>query len=222
MPEGRLQPPLLTGTTDMEMHPLYLWLDACLIWFYRLSGSAEVNFLLGTLVLAVLSLLVGEFTSFLASFVVRRHFEQVAGEAKRYQDVSMEALKSGDRPAYEAANQVANDAFSKSFFMQVALSATFFWPIFLALGWMQYRFFELKFPIPFTGYSLGYIGVFILLYIVVFLLYKKTKRRLPHLRRTKGLLDSYPPREVAPQTCGELMPREVKTGGPGARALNEK
>src|SRR4030042_5681352 len=139
----------------MEMHPVYLCLDPYLIWFYRLSGSAEVNFLLGTLTLAVLTLLVGEFTSFLASFMVRRHFERVAGEAKRYQDLSMEALKAGDRPAHEAANQVANEAFGKSFFMQVALSATFFWPIFFALGWMQYRFLEMEFPIPGTNWSLG-------------------------------------------------------------------
>ena len=107
-----------------------------------------MNFLLGTLALAVLSLLVGEFTSFLASCIVRRHFEQVAGEAKRYQDLSMEALKAGDRPAYEAANKLANEAFGKSFFMQVALSATFLWPIFFALGWMQYRFLEVAFPLP--------------------------------------------------------------------------
>ena len=58
------------------MHPVYLWLDPYLIWFYRLSGSAEVNFLLGTLALAVLSLLVGEFTSFLASLIVRRHLSR--------------------------------------------------------------------------------------------------------------------------------------------------
>ena len=185
----------------MEMHPLYLFLDPYLIWFYRLTGQAAVNFLLGTLAVAVLALLVGEFTSFLASFVVRRHFEQVAGEAKRYQNLSMEALKSGDRPAYEAANELANDAFSKSFFMQMALSATFFWPIFFALGWMQYRFFELEFPIPFTGYSLGYIGVFILLYIPVYILFKKIKRKLPHIRRLAAILTRYHPQEGTSRTC---------------------
>ena len=63
----------------------------------------------------------------------------------------MEALKAGDRPAYEAANKLANEAFSKSFFMQLTLSATFFWPVFFALGWMQYRFLEIEFPIPGTG-----------------------------------------------------------------------
>ncbi len=173
----------------MEMHPLYLYLDPYLIWFYRLSGSAAVNFLLGTLALTVLSLLVGEFTSYLASLMVRRHFEEVSGEAKRYQDLSMEALKAGNRPAYEAANKVANEAFGKSFFMQLALSATFFWPIFFALGWMQYRFLEMAFPLPFIGFSLGYIGVFILLYIPVYVLFKRVKHKLPYFRGIKKLLD---------------------------------
>ena len=191
----------------MEMHPLYLCLDPYLVWFYRLTGQAGWNFLIGTVVVAVLALLVGELTSFLASFLVRRHFEQVAGEARKYQELSMEALKAGDRPAYEAANKLANEAFSKSFFMQLALSATFFWPIFFVLGWMQYRFLEVEFPLPFVGFSLGYIGVFILLYIPVYILFKKTKHKLPYFRgikvipesytetprKSKGLLDRLPP-----------------------------
>ncbi len=122
--------------------------------------------------------------------MVRRHFEQVAGEAKKYQNLSMEALEAGDRPAYEAANQLANEAYSKSFFMQVALSATFFWPIFFVLGWLQYRFFELEFPIPFTGLSLGYIGVFILLYLLAYFLFNRLKYRLPYLRRIKAILNA--------------------------------
>jgi hypothetical protein len=179
----------------MEMHPVYLWLDPYLIWFYRLSGSAEVNFLLGTLALAVLSLLVGEFTSFLASCIVRRHFEQVAGEAKRYQDLSMEALKAGDRPAYEAANQLANEDFGKSFFMQVALSATFIWPIFFALGWMQYRFLEVEFHLPLLPFSLGFIGVFIIIYVATYFLFKQVKRRVAFFRlrqRDSGTIQPEP------------------------------
>jgi hypothetical protein len=188
--EGRHRRPSLPARQPMEMHPVYLYLDSYLIWFYRLSGSAAVNFLLGTLALAILSLLVGEFTSFLASCLVRRHFEQVTGEAKRYQDLSMEALKSGDRPAYEAANKLANEAFGKSFYSQVALSATFVWPIFFALGWMQYRFLEMTFPLPFIGFSLGYIGVFVILYIAAYFVFKPLKRRLPYYRRIKELKDA--------------------------------
>jgi uncharacterized membrane protein (DUF106 family) len=175
----------------MEMNP-YLFLDTYLIWFFRLTGQAGLNFLLGTLAVAILALLVGEFTSFLASFMVRRHFTQVADEAKKYQDLSMEALKAGDRPAYEAANKLANDAFSKSFFMQMALSATFFWPIFFFLGWMQYRFFEVEFPLPFVGVSLGYIGVFVLVYILAYLGFKRVKCRLPYFRQIQKHLNPFP------------------------------
>jgi len=202
----------------MEMHPVYLYLDPYLIWFYRLSGSAEVNFLLGTLALAVLSLLVGEFTAFLASFIVRRRFEQVAGEAKRYQDLSMEALKSGDRPAYEAANQVANEAFGRSFFMQVALSATFFWPIFFALGWMQYRFLEIAFPLPFIGFSLGYTGVFVILYIAAYVIFKAVKRRMPYFRRLKELKDASGRSARNLKSLGDLLPPAAAGKPTGAGA----
>ena len=185
----------------MEMPPFFQWIDLYLIWGYRITGHALADFLLGTLMVALLALLVGELTSFLASFLVRRRYQEVAGEARRYQDLSMEALKSGDRPAYEAANQVANEAFNKSFFMQVALSATFFWPVFFILGWMQYRFLEVEFPLPFVGFSLGYIGVFILLYIPVYMLFKRVKRKLPDFRRIKVILASY---TEAPGTKGLL------------------
>ncbi len=168
----------------MEMHPAYLFLDPYLIWFYRLTGHAVLNFLLGTFVLAWLALLVGECTSSVAAYLVHSHVEGMTGEAKKYQDLSMEALKVGDRPAYEAANKLANEAFGKSFFMQLALSATFFWPIFYVLGWMQYRFLELEFPLPFIGVSLGYIGVFVPIYILAYLLFKQIKSRLPFCRRS--------------------------------------
>ena len=202
----------------MEMHPIYLWLDSYLIWFYRLTGSAEVNFLLGTLALAVLSLLVGEFTAFLASFMVRRHFEQVAGEAKRYQDLSMEALKAGDRPAYEAANKLANEAFGKSFFMQVALSATFFWPIFLALAWMQQRFLEVQLPLPFIGFSLGYTGVFVILFIAAYFAFKAVKRRMPYFRRLKEAMDASGQTGWERKGFGDLLPpvADSKPTGEGA------
>ncbi len=161
----------------MEMHPLFLFLDPFLIRFYRLTGRAEVDFFLGTLAVALLTLMVGEFTSWLASLAVRRRFGEVTEEAKKYHELSLEALKAGNRPAYEAANTLANEVFSKSFFMQITLSATFFWPVFFALAWMQYRFLNVDFPLPFSGLSLGYIGIFILLYIPAVILCKRLKHK---------------------------------------------
>ena len=66
------------------------------------------------------------------------------------------------------------------------MSATFLWPAFFALGWMQYRFLDLEFHVPGLGFSLGYIGVFIIIYILAYVIFKQVKRRLPFYRRPAG------------------------------------
>jgi hypothetical protein len=190
----------------MEMPTLFLFLDPYLIWGYRLTASAEVNFYLGTLMAAGFALLIGEFTSRLASFLVRRHFEQITGEAKRYQDLSMDALRAGDRPAYEAANKLANEFFGKSFYLQLASSASFFWPIALILAWMQYRFFELEFPVPLLGFSLGFIGIFIVLYATAYFLFKLVRRKLSHFLRSTSISVAYD------QPSEALIPNAVTDG----------
>jgi hypothetical protein len=47
---------------------------------------------------------------------------------------------------------------------------------------MQHRFLELEFPIPGTNWSLGFIGVFIIIYVAAFFLLKQMKRRLTVFR----------------------------------------
>jgi hypothetical protein len=170
----------------MEMHPFYQLLDPYLIWFYRLTGHAGVDFVIGTLGLASIALLVGEVTVFLAFLFTRKNHNRYTAEATKYQDLSMDALKAGNKEAYKAANTLANDAFGHTFFQQLTLSAAFLWPVFFALAWMQYRFLEVEFPIPGTSYALGYIGGFILIYIAAYLILK----RLPWFRRIQEIMES--------------------------------
>jgi len=155
-------------------------LDPYLIWGYRLLGPALLNFLLGTAILVDLSLLLGEISAFLAARAVRKYVDRIQGEAAHYVRLSLDALAAGDREAYEAANHLANEAFGKTFFLQVAQSGAFFWPAILALAWMQYRFFEVEFPLPILGFSLGFIGMFILIYILAYLAWRRVKARLFH------------------------------------------
>lgn len=169
---------------------IFLVLDPYLIWGYRLTGQATLNFILGTAVLVACSLLLAEISSFLASRAVRKYADPIRAEASRYHKLSMDALAVGDNGAYQAANTVANEAFGKTFFLQVAQSAAFFWPTVFALAWMQYRFFEVEFPLPFVGFSLGFIGVFILIYILAYLGWKRVKARLPRGRRVRETLNS--------------------------------
>jgi hypothetical protein len=168
----------------------FLWLDPYLIRLYRLTGSASADFFLGTLGLAFLAIIIGKISIFLALLAIRKPVNRVAAEAKKYQNLSLEALKAGNKPAYTAANKLANDAFGKFFFQQMALSAGFLWPVFFALAWMQYRFADIEFPLPFMPLSLGFIGIFILLYALAYLMLKQMKilyPRLPYSRRIKEI-----------------------------------
>ncbi|MBM4284084.1 MAG: hypothetical protein FJ128_02380 [Deltaproteobacteria bacterium] len=167
------------------MQSFYQWADPYLIWFYRLSGSAWVDFVLGTFVLACLALLVGEISVSLALRYSRKGLDYRAEEAARYQRLAIEALRAGDKEAHDAANKLANEAFGHTFFQQAALSAAFLWPVLFALAWMQTRFLEVEFPIPGTSWSLGFIGVFIIIYVAAYLLHKRVKNRLtPRVRES--------------------------------------
>lgn len=174
----------------MELPSVYLLLDPYLIWAYRLPGAAWVGFLVGTLVLATLALIIGEFTISLAFLAARKVIQKTADTAVKYQNLSIEALQAGDKKAYSATNKLANEAFGKSFFLQIALSTARLWPIFLALAWMQTRFADIEFPLPRVGLSLGYLSIFLLMYIAAYFLFKRLKPRLPYFRWIKTLLDA--------------------------------
>lgn len=177
----------------MEMHDLWMLVDPFIIWFYRLTGYTLVDFLLGTFVLAWMALLIGEFTISAVFLVCRQRIDATTHEARRYQDLSMAALSAGDKQAYQAANKMANDAFGKSFFMQIALSTARLWPVFLAVAWMGHRFADVEFPLLFSDYSIGFVGVFIPLYAAAHIIFKRIKYKLPYFRRIKSILDSYEP-----------------------------
>jgi hypothetical protein len=166
----------------MEMHPFFQVLDPYLIWFYRLTGHAGVDFVIGTFFLAAISLLIGEVTVFLAFLFIRKRLGEKISEAEKYQTLSIDALKAGNKEAYNAANKLAKDAFGHTFFQQLTLSSAFLWPVCFALAWMQYRFLNVEVPIPGTKWSLGFIGVFIIIYVMAYLIMK----RLPRLFRIKG------------------------------------
>jgi hypothetical protein len=174
----------------MHMHPVFLFLDPYLIRLYRLTGYAPADFIIGTFALALMAVIIGEYTISFAYLFASKRIERVTDEAVKYQNLSIEALTSGDKEAYQAANRLANDAFGHSFFMQIALSAAFLWPICFALAWMSYRFADLEFPVPYLHFSLGYIAVFLFLFVAAYFGFKPVKYRIPYFRRIKEMLDA--------------------------------
>jgi hypothetical protein len=193
------------------MHEFFLAIDPYLIWFYRISGHALVDFFIGTFVLAFVARVVGEFTISILFLINRKHIDRITGEVVRYQNLSVDALAVGDKESYSAANKLANDAFGKSFFMQIALSAGALWPIFVALSWMQHRFSEVEFPLLFTDSSVGFLGVFIVMYASAYLIFKRIKYKLPYFRRIKDILDLYDTRSREMKSLEDIIPTRKQT-----------
>jgi len=193
----------------MHLPHLYPYIDPFVIWFYRLTGYTFLDFLIGTFVLALIAVVVGEFTISLAFLVTRRAIEHNTDNVVRYQSISVDAIEAGDKATYTAANKLANEAFGKSFFQQLALASGFLWPIPFALGWMQYRFEGVEFSLLFTDYTVGYPCVFIPLFVLAYLVFKRVKYRLPYFRRIKHVLDAAEERHKNMRSFADLFPENA-------------
>ena len=169
------------------------YLDPYLIQLYRISGYALVDFFVGTFLLALITVVIGEFTLSLALRINRRHIESMENELTEQHNLSMAALVVEDKKSYKACNDQANDAFGRYFFNMIAYSAACLWPVPFALSWLQSRFlhvdFKLAYPLSLIWPSTTYITVFVLLYILARIVFKNIRRYLPYFRQVQKTLD---------------------------------
>jgi hypothetical protein len=158
---------------------LYRLIDYILMSFFRFPESPLGGYCLGIFVLSLACVIIGECSISMAFRLNKKRITRDNRDIIHFQDLSIKALKAGDKPAYKACNSIANDAFGKSFFSQITLSASSLWPLFIALGWMQYRFSEVTFTLPFsvfgTAYTAGYFLTFVLCYIITRIVFGKLK-----------------------------------------------
>ena len=164
----------------MDVLPgLFEAVDSLLIAPYRWPGHPVIGWWLGTSILAIWTALLGRLTIALVFRVNRRYIEETVQEMDQRHHQSINALKSGDRSAYKGINKLANEAFGKSFFMQIAMASASLWPLPLALAWLQTRFASVDFPLPVTlpviGNSVSYPFIFIPLYILTRIVIGKLK-----------------------------------------------
>lgn len=163
---------------------LFTAMDSILMYFYRFPDSPLIGYFLGTSVLSLACVVIGEYSISIAFRLNKNHIEQDNHEISHYQNLSIEALKQGNKAAFKACNSIANDTYGKNFFTQFSLSAASLWPVFFALGWMQYRFSEVTFALPFSipgiGDTIGYLTAFLLLYISARILSGTVKHLQPY------------------------------------------
>ena len=157
--------------------------DLILVTPYRWPGDPFAGWWIGTSILAIWATLLGEITLAIAFCANRSRVKDMFKEMGDRHMQSMNALKAGNKEAYKTINKLANEAFGSAFFMQMAMAAASLWPVPLALAWLRTRFSCVQFPLPFDlpllGKSVGYSFVFIPLYILVRIIFQKT-RTLAH------------------------------------------
>ena len=162
------------------MEAISLFLDPLLIAPFRWSGNAYIGLVIGTAVLCVLCVLVGELTGAALFYLNRGYHIRLRKKMVDAHNSSVNAIHAGDREAYLSINRLAHDNFGKYFFAQAALGTATLWPLPFALGWMSYRFEGVGlFPLPFTDREAGYVFVCLLFYIVMRIGFSRIKRHLP-------------------------------------------
>jgi hypothetical protein len=171
-------------------------LDGFLIFFYRLTGYALVDYIIGTICLAFFCVVIGEISVSLALKFNRRYFDEMNEEMLTKERLSLQAYKAGDVAGYKGLNKEATDVWGRRFFTMVGYSAGILWPIPFAMGWMQMRFasveFDLAFPLSLIfGNSVGYIFTFIPIYILCRILFKYMRPHLPYFKGIQNILNEY-------------------------------
>jgi len=138
---------------------------------FLLTGDPVANFFLGSVVLAMGCVVVGEMTLALAVRWNRTYIENLTTEIRLRESQSVQAHEMGDRSSHKVLNNAANDAWGKHFFMMAACSAGALWPVRFALAWMQAHFGQVRFllacPLLLVfGGTVGFAFSFIPLYIL--------------------------------------------------------
>ncbi len=192
------------------MNQLFLSVDSFFIWSYRLSGYAPLDFFVGTFFLALVAVVIGEFSISFAFLLTRKSIQHVQDQMVNYQNLSIDALALGDKKSYKAANKLANDAFGKTFFMQIGLSSARVWPAFLVVAWMNTRFYEVDFEVPFIGGTIGFIPIFILLYVAAYFAFKPIRNRISYFKKVNKILDSYKEKTRNMKSLADLAQKKKK------------
>lgn len=188
---------------------MWSYCDPYLLALYRISGVPSLDGLLGTFLVALLVVVIGEFTISIVFRINRRHLDRLNEELKKYSDLSQEALRIGDEASYKALNKQANDAYGHVFFNKFGLSAAALWPAFFALDWMQPHFAETGVAVPGFSSGVNYVVVFLLCYILARIVFGRLKRHLPYFKGQYRMLQSYEKRDAA-------APKEPWRRGPAA------
>lgn len=178
------------------MDLFFLRVDSFLIWFFRLVEIPILGYYLGTAVLCLICAVLGRLTLILGSRVNTEYLAKDNKEMVHMHNLSLYALLGRDKNAYRSCNKMANEAFGKVFFAQVALGASSLWPLPFALAWMQSRFGQVEFlspvALPGIGNTVGFMFTFFPIFVLTYILHARFWRWWAALPLRKKATDDTP------------------------------
>ncbi len=200
----------------LPMESFFIAIDPGLIWAYRLIPEPICGYFLGTFILALGAVLVGEYSVSVAIWLNQKHTQKLNNALVRWNDLSVRAVEAGDSPSYHQFNREANQVFGKIFFTNIAYSAGMLWPAPFVLSWMDLRFGQVDFPLPGEvfglGDSVGYSFTFILLYILAYILLKPLKSHLPFLKPIQALRHKGSQQYHKMRSLADLLEKRIQQG----------
>lgn len=163
-------------------------IDAILISLYRVTGDPVWDYFIGTFLLALLVVAVGQGTVTLVYRFNRRHLEHLETRTEELNRLTDSAMEMTDDRYYKAINKEASDSYGQLFFNRFGLSAASLWPAFFALAWIQERFIHVVIPVPGLHFSANYFVVFLLSYLLARIVFGRGRRLLSRTRPTADIM----------------------------------
>lgn len=134
----------------------FQFLDTLLIVPFRLFGPPEAGFFFGVFVLAIASAALAKGTDALVAQSQRSRQRQQEAEAQKRSELSVEALKQGDKGAYLAQNNLAQEAYGNTLALAAGRGAAQLWPACAVLTWLYWRFDGVPMPLLWGSAGPGY------------------------------------------------------------------
>jgi len=176
---------------------MFSWLDEILISFFKITGVIVLDYLLGIFIVAMISILLGELSSWVAYRLNSSYIKSYFKIMKEKELLALEAQRQGENLAYKGLNEEATDYWGKHFFLTSAISIGSLWPIPFVIYWLGLRFEEVRMPVthPLSWIfpdGMGYISLYVTMYflarlIVKYLILAQIKL---HKHKIQGILAS--------------------------------
>jgi hypothetical protein len=125
--------------------------DSLLVAPYRLLETPEAAFYFGTFFQAVASAALGLGCKALVARSQRAKREHADGETARRAELSAQAAQAGNKAAYMAQNNLAQEAYGDSMALAAGRGAALLWPGMLTLAWLYWRFEGVAIPYLWNG-----------------------------------------------------------------------